>query len=134
MAQVEHERKVLRGWSFRILSHGVVVLGVNNRSCGLVYIRVGRFSLFWENHMLHFRFHCGWPLQATFSFIDFWFDEFFPGGVVTYQKTRLESLNSYLKRKLKNIENWMNRKKKPAKIAKYWKSFNYHDFCRFFAF
>ena len=45
-----------------------------------MYNRVGRFSLFLENHMLHFRFRCGWPLQATFSFIDFWFDEFCPGG------------------------------------------------------
>ena len=45
--------------------------------------RIGWFSLFSENEMLDCRFHCGWPLQATFSFIGIWFDEnnFAQGGL-----------------------------------------------------
>ena len=46
--------------------------GDSNVCIQYMYNREGRFSLFFlENHMLHFRFHCGWPLQATVSFIDF---------------------------------------------------------------
>ena len=89
--------------------------------------RVGRFSFFKKNHLLYSRFHCGWPLQATFSFNDFSlmnfalrtlrskiFDprsiikKYFFSNIVmfTHQKPCLKSLNSDLKRWFKSFQIW----------------------------